>query len=410
MKKQTTPKSDVVSTLRDGSELAKRSTAAMLKAEKAARRDLDAVVAIATAALIDSLSKIGTTDVSAAAIAAHAATRRAHGEMERGFELAVAAAILRSRSVAAAHAGAQLAEIDWILRAYEIPSVAIRTLPLAEGAADAAMATSASRSLASRWLLSTTTTIQQWESGGGAASLPQAARDGAKRIASSLGRTAATETAFAYAEEHARQMAEAVEQAGGTPLQPLLFKRWEGALDRKICRVCANHDNEVVEASQPFRGGHVPGEVHPHCRCQSMAALTSTDLNLAHAVTREVAGPGLGRAAIGGPSSRKAFEEWDKWPPEARQTWFRLMGQAKKDEDVRARLLTPEIRRHLETVKAGVDRHAPVVPRLRKINPMREGRRTDSRSPRAIHEEYLGRAIGAPAARFEYGEIVPTSP
>jgi len=405
-----TKSSDVVPTLRDGSELAKRSTGAMLSAEKAARRDLDAVVAVATAALIDSLSSISTADVSAAAVAAHAATRRAHGEIERGAELALASAIARGRSTAAAHAGAQFAEVDWLLRAYEIPTVPLRALPVAEGAIDAARAASASRSLASRWLLSTTTAVRQWESAGGKTSLPQTARDGAKRIAPSLDRTAATETAVAYAEEHGRQMDAAAEQVKAAPLQRLLHKRWEGVLDRKICRVCANHDNEVVEASKPFRGGDIPGEVHPHCRCQSMVALSSTDLNLAHAVTREVAGPGLGRAAIGGPSTRKAFEDWDKWPPETKQAWFRLMGKAKSDPDVRARLLTPEIRRHLETVKDGVDRHAPVVPRLRKTNPMREGRRTDSRTPRAIHEEYLGRAIGAPAARFEFGELIPTSP
>lgn len=401
---------DVVSTLGDGSELAKRSTAAMLAAEKATRRDLDVVVAVATSALVDTLSSLDTLDVSAAAIAAHAATRRAHGEIERGAELALASAIVRGRSTAVAHAGAQFAEVDWLLRTYGIPAVPIRTLPMAGGAIDSARAAAASRSLASRWLLSTTTSIRQWEASGGKTSLPQTARNGAKRIAPSLDRTAATETAVAYAEEHGRQTDAAAEQAKAAPLHHLLHKRWEGLLDRKICRVCANHDNEVVEASKPFRNDDVPGEVHPHCRCQSIVALSYTDLNLAHAVTRAVAGPGLGRAAIGGRSARKAFEDWNKWPPETKQAWFRLMGQAKRSEDVRARLLTPEIRRHLETVKNKVDRHAPVVPRLRKTNPVRDGRRTDSRTPRAIHEEYLGRAIGAPAARFEFGELIPTSP
>ena len=401
-----TTSSDVVSTLRDGSELAKRSTGAMLAAEKVAHKDLEAVVALVTAALIDSLSSIDTSDAAGAAIAAHAATRRAHGEIERGTELALVSAIARGRSAAAAHAEAQLAEVNWVLRAYEVPTVPVRTLQVAEGAADRARATSASRAMASRWLLSTTTSIRQWELDGGKASLPQAARSSTSRILSSLGRTAATETAFAYAEEHGRQMNAAAEQAKAAPLARLLYKRWEGALDRKICRVCANHDNEIVPATEPFRGGDVPGQVHPHCRCQAVVALTSTDLNTAHAVTREVAGPGLGRSAMGYKSARGAFDDWDNWTPEMRKAWTKSYQRALVDEDYRARLITPEIRRHLETVKAGVDRHAPVVPRLRKINPMRDGLRTDSRSPRAIHEEYLGRAIGAPAARFQYGELV----
>ena len=109
---------------------------------------------------------------------------------------------------------------------------------------------------------------------------------------------------------------------------------------------------------------------------------------------------------MGYKSVRGAFDDWDNWTPEMRKAWTKSYQRALVDEDYRARLITPEIRRHLETVKAGVDRHAPVVPRLRKINPMRDGLRTDSRSPRAIHEEYLGRAIGAPAARFQYGELV----
>ena len=79
----------------------------------------------------------------------------------------------------------------------------------------------------------------------------------------------------------------------------LLYKRWEGVLDRAICVTCANHDNEVVEADKPFRYGDVPGEVHPNCRCQEVVAINQYDLDLAHAVTREVAGPGIGRAAVG---------------------------------------------------------------------------------------------------------------
>jgi hypothetical protein len=405
---RTTKSPDVVSTLGDGGALAKASTMDMLRAEKASRKDMGAVVAVTTAALVDSLSSLDATDAGAAAVLAHSAIRKSHGELERGLELAVTAAAVRARETAAAHASAQLAEANRVLRAYEIPTGSIATLAVAEDAIDAARAASVSRSIGSRWLMSITSRIKAWQSSGG--SLPQTARDASKSIAPQLDRAAATETAVAYAEEHERHLDHAMEQAKASPLHRLLHKRWEGVLDRKICRVCANHDNEVVPANEPFRGGAVPGEVHPNCRCQSVAAITSTDLNLAHAVTREVAGPGLGRAAVGGASTRNAFEDWDKWPPETKQAWFRLMGQAKSDPDVRARLLTPEIRRHLETVKAGVDRHAPVVPRLRKTNPRRTGLRTDARTPRAIHEEYLGRAIGAPAARFEFGELVPTAP
>ncbi len=391
-----TNKPDVVHTLGDGGALAKSSTASMLRAEKAARKDMEAVVAIAVAALSQRLSALDPSDSMHTALA-HEAIRKAHDEIERGLELAVAAAILRARLTAALHFSAQVAEVEWLLRRYEIPSATMTTAAVAAAPEDALRARAVSRSMASRWSLAASASATE------TGKAPPVGL-----MSSSINRAAATETARAYSEEHNRQMGAAIEAAKseGAPVYAVMFKRWEGVLDRKICTVCANHDNEVVRASEPFRGGAMPGHVHPNCRCQQVLAITSTDLNIGHAVTRDVAGPGLGRAAIGSKSTRGAFEDLGSWTPEMRSAWSKAYQRAKADENYRARLITPEIRRHLESVKAGVDRHAPVVPRVRKQNPMREGRRTDSRSPRAIHEEYLGRAIGASAARFEYGELV----
>jgi len=378
----------------------------MVSAESTAVKDLTVVVEVATAALINMLSRIDASDPTSAATHAHAAIVASHGEIERGLAIAVRAAASRGREVGAAHAAAQLAEADWMLRTYEIPTSSMQALaPAIEDAVDSVRASAVSRSIASRWLLATSTNLRRWQLDGGAGSLPQVARASAAMLKPQLMRTGVTETAHAYSEEHERQVDEA--RAKPLPLRELLYKRWEGVLDRKICRICANHDNEVVRANDPFRFGDIPGQVHPNCRCQAVAALKSTDLNLAHAVTREVAGPGLGRAAVGGASSSGAFEDWDAWPEEAKKTWFRLLDKARTDPEYRARLLTPEIRRHLESIKAKADRHAPIVPRLRRVNPMRASLRTDARTPRAIHEEYLGRAIGAQSARFEFGELVP---
>ena len=80
-------------------------------------------------------------------------------------------------------------------------------------------------------------------------------------------------------------------------------------LDSKVCTRCANHDNEVVEADKSFLGGEVPGQVHPFCRCVSVMALHSADLSLAHAVTRDLLGPGLGRIAVG--KGNLASPNWD---------------------------------------------------------------------------------------------------
>lgn len=45
------------------------------------------------------------------------------------------------------------------------------------------------------------------------------------------------------------------------------FKRWDATLDAKTCRICRAHDGEEVPVDSEFSSGHIPGFVHPNCRC-----------------------------------------------------------------------------------------------------------------------------------------------
>ena len=116
-------------------------------------------------------------------------------------------------------------------------------------------------------------------------------------------RTAATETAQAYSDEHRSVSIELSQEAkhtigvdgsveGVSPYRApgvrpgdvalderypsglgweraylTLMRRWDAMLDSKVCRVCADLDGDLAELDESFEGGEEPGFVHPHCRC-----------------------------------------------------------------------------------------------------------------------------------------------
>ena len=213
-----------------------------------------------------------------------------------------------------------------------------------------------------------------------------------KLLVPAADRVAITESAAAWGE----QTTEGLDAAG--KVQPILWKRWEAMLDRKTCGLCADHDNEVVRADADFHGGAIPGMVHPRCRCEPVPALYSADLDVGHAISRIVVGPGAGRTAADAPG--RPFISPSEWTEAQKSEWVRLYKKAHEDEDYRARLLTPEVRRHLR----GIRKNAPVVPRIPKYNPKSAGAYT----PTEIYEKTMGKLVGLPKARWEYGTLVPT--
>ena len=226
-------------------------------------------------------------------------------------------------------------------------------------------------------------------------------------------RTVVTETARSFNEaldDGSQQLAAKV--LPGTPAHALLFKRWDALLDRRTCHICSNLDNEIVPLDAPsFRGGNRPGEVHPMCRCISIPCAHQYDLNVAKMVSREVFGPGVGRAAensrrenwedSGGhlPGHRKA--DPSHLTAEENRRWLKLYKKALHDEEYRARLLHEEVRRHETSQKLGTEVASPKAPRVSPKNDMAR----DRRSPRELYEQHLGRQIGEAHGHIIYGEI-----
>lgn len=390
----------VVAPLATESAVVKHSTSAMVRAEELALQGLVTILAGETLKLVGAL-----TDVRGKPQAQQEIQRSAN-RLQAAMRVEIRAARARGRMVAAAEFDRQMTAVDRLLQLFEIPTKreALIAQAFGDDAADDEAADASSRSTATSWLQQNLSELMRWD--GTKQRLLEGPKKVKRELDPKLRRIAATEVAQAYQDEHAQELEQVAARAKTLPLAVLLHKRWEGVLDRRICPLCANHDNEVVRASEQFRHGHEPGMVHPNCRCQQVPAMYSTDLNLAHAVTRELAGPGRGRRALGGMGTKDVFADPERWPEATRKRWQQMFARAKRDADYRARLIRPEVRRHLESLESQVERHAAVVPRLSEQALMRLGRHTDDRDPRAIHEEYLGRRVATPFASFSRGDLV----
>jgi hypothetical protein len=84
----------------------------------------------------------------------------------------------------------------------------------------------------------------------------------------SIDRTASTETARAFNDEHRRALKEATERDERIAVQLRLtrvLREWNAMLD--ACGRCRPHDGERVAYDDVFSGGDEPGGMHPRCMC-----------------------------------------------------------------------------------------------------------------------------------------------
>ncbi len=305
------------------------------------------------------------------------------------LEAAAAAAILAARSEAR---GAALAELRKQVAVAERLFLSVGA-PIRKGeldlhgrtppAADASHAGTTAGALADVWHRDSLTRLLGWTREGAEGRMPYVGEDAAQAAQFRARRSAATEVAQAYNDETHEQFVELSARLETSVVTPLLFKRWEAVLDRVVCGRCANFDNQIVPINEGFRGGEVPGFVHPNCRCIGVLATHEADLNVAHAVAREMFGPGLGRLAG---ARRDNFEDAHQWTAEERSEWFRRYRKAQSDPDYLAKIVRPEFRRHIDSAAAGQETPSAIVPRLRSSNVMAR----DRRSTRQVHDDTGG--------------------
>lgn len=376
--------------------LAIAAAMAMVRKEASALLALRAVLRRHSEASDAALRRLRTEDPSWAAAEGSVILRSTSANAEADLAAVVLAARTSARLESLAQLQRQLLSAGKALQRAGVSASHSELSAPARGpnATDSAAAEAAAKSLASGWLQQSVAGLLDWTRAGAHGAVPQIGDQATRSVDFRLRRTAATETSVAYNDE----ANEILQHVGGAiadaPAGKLLWKRWEAVLDRGLCGKCANYDNQVVRCNESFRGGEIPGTVHPNCRCVEVLALFQTDLNIAHAVAREMFGPGLGRAAEG---RRDVFEDAHQWTPEERAEWMRRYARAKEDPAFRAKLLRYEVRRHEDSAAAGRELPSAIVPRLRPSNVMAR----DRRSTRQVHDDTAGAFLRPSADRVK---------
>lgn len=97
-------------------------------------------------------------------------------------------------------------------------------------------------------------------------------------------RTAVTETARAYNDEHEAAVTETA--AGDATFAAALeaaqvVRVWDAILDMRTCAVCRDMHGEIAPVGGSFRGGWEPGLTHPLCRCIDIVCTHAMALKIA---------------------------------------------------------------------------------------------------------------------------------
>ena len=94
-----------------------------------------------------------------------------------------------------------------------------------------------------------------------------------KLMSKRVARTAATEVARAYSDEHLEAANDAAEAE--IIVRPDWSRVWSAILDMRACQECAAHHGETVLLGESFSGGDEPGDMHPLCRCIDIVVPTA---------------------------------------------------------------------------------------------------------------------------------------
>jgi SPP1 gp7 family putative phage head morphogenesis protein len=180
-------------------------------------------------------------------------------ELRTAIAAAIVAGRAQARRAAASRLAAELSQVARELRTTMEPPPANDN-----GAEDQAAAQGAAEGYVSAWRAGMVAAIIRWD---GERSLAQALRKATDQQRHRLERIAATEVSRAYAAEHDEGIGWVAERHKDARWLPLVAKRWDATLDRKACPICRDMDGRLALPGMRWKGGLIPGTVHPHCRC-----------------------------------------------------------------------------------------------------------------------------------------------
>ena len=197
-------------------------------------------------------------------------------QMTTGFTSAISAGRKQARSLAAQRLGEEL-RIAGIGSEMGSPGLHAAS-HMARMAADELEANVAAESLAGQWRSMAAREVLKaqreiWQGGPyremgevPARDVAQAVSSTAKDLGPRIARTATTESARAYNDEHEERLRDLVLSGDLDPGEVL--REWSALID--ACERCWPHDGEQVRIDESFVGGDVPGSVHPRCACSEI--------------------------------------------------------------------------------------------------------------------------------------------
>lgn len=244
--------------------LVRGSHRAMLTEESRTLGDLDRAVSAALATLQRAAERATTPEDTRRLL-----LQAAHGAAQ-ALRQAVAHAVLQGRSRARRDAVRRLAaELDAAARELTIP--ALQTPPVGhDSAEDEHHAAAAADSITAAWRASVVLVASRPDEGQIAARLRTASDAQRPKLA----RIAATEIPRAFNAAHDEGAGWVADRYKDATWLPLVAKRWDATLDRKVCRTCDDMDGALAIIGTSFSGSVRPGDPHPHCRCvESVLAL-----------------------------------------------------------------------------------------------------------------------------------------
>lgn len=230
----------------------KASAAALLMHERRARAVIERRVDDASDRLTADLARRRDEKRAAALVAVAAASRLLASDL-RGD-------IVRSRqsarAAAASRLGAELAAAGLVA------GILARRAHESRLHEDDALAQSAAGSLSAQWQgLAMAIVIKADREG---ANLATSLKDVTPRTRWRADRTATTEVASAYNDEHARALEEARKQEPALFAGVQIVRVWSAVLDRRTCPECAARDGQIIT-------GDKEPPLHAMCRCISIA-------------------------------------------------------------------------------------------------------------------------------------------
>jgi len=247
--------------------LEKRRAAALLRSERSALSSLTAVAREHVHAAADRLDGLSHAPGTARLVGLRA-IQQTSATLRDGLTQAITDTRSDARQVSQERTAAEFQHLRKLLRKDGWGEDELPPDPSpADADHDAIAAANAAASLASRWGILALGALRSWEDNP-ASSLQQAIRStvssapGAVSLLPAVSRTAATETATAFNEEHL----DALEPLSDYDWAPGLFKVWSALLDGRVCQRCFENDGEAVPVNAAFRSGDdIP--LHPYCRC-----------------------------------------------------------------------------------------------------------------------------------------------